>query len=136
MNKRKSNKGFTLIELVIVLVIIGILAVVSVPIYRGFVQRSIASEGVALAGSIRSAQRVYNAANDAWADSLDELDLDEPDGPYFNGSDAVDEEGNDDTPIQVHSTQGNYEDEIYVRMDMSGDPIQWSTDGGDSYKRW
>ena len=34
----KTKKGFTLVELVIVIVIVGILSVISVPIYRGYVE--------------------------------------------------------------------------------------------------
>ena len=37
---KKKDKGFTMIELVVVMVIIGILAVISVPMYRNYIQRS------------------------------------------------------------------------------------------------
>jgi len=56
-----NRKGFTLIELVIVIVIIGILAVVAVPIYRGYVMRAMLSEGQALVGSVLYAQKAYFA---------------------------------------------------------------------------
>ncbi|MBN2407194.1 MAG: prepilin-type N-terminal cleavage/methylation domain-containing protein [Elusimicrobia bacterium] len=58
---RKRNQGFTLVELVVVMVIIGILAVISVPMYRNYVERAIQSEGRALVGGIASAQKVYYA---------------------------------------------------------------------------
>jgi prepilin-type N-terminal cleavage/methylation domain-containing protein len=35
-----GNKGFTLVELVIVIVIVGILSIVAVPIYRGYTRKS------------------------------------------------------------------------------------------------
>ncbi len=59
--KRTGKKGFTLIELVIVIVIIGILAIIAVPIYRGYTRRAMAAEGRALVGSVASAQRIYFA---------------------------------------------------------------------------
>ncbi len=59
--KRKNQKGFTLIELVIVMVIIGILAVISVPIYRQYVRRSMASEGRSLVGAVATAEKVWFA---------------------------------------------------------------------------
>jgi prepilin-type N-terminal cleavage/methylation domain-containing protein len=57
----KSTKGFTLIELVIVIVIIGILATISVPIYRGYTRRAMAAEATSLAGAIANSEKVYFA---------------------------------------------------------------------------
>jgi len=55
----KKAKGFTLVELVIVIVIVGILSIVAVPIYRGYTRKAMASEGRALLGTIQTAQKVY-----------------------------------------------------------------------------
>ncbi len=51
--------GFTLVELVIVIAIVIILSVVSVPIYRGYVDKAKWSEVYALTGTILSAQKSY-----------------------------------------------------------------------------
>jgi prepilin-type N-terminal cleavage/methylation domain-containing protein len=59
MKKAKQSKGFTLIELIIVIVIVGILALVSVPIYNGYVRNARSSEGRALVGAVSSAEQVY-----------------------------------------------------------------------------
>jgi type IV pilus assembly protein PilE len=59
--KKMKLMGFTLIELVVVMVIVGILAIISVPVYRNYVQRGRASEGRHLLGSVAAAQRVYYA---------------------------------------------------------------------------
>ncbi len=56
---RKSKTGFTLVELVIVIAIVIILSVISVPIYRGYVDKAKKSEGYALLGAILSAQKAY-----------------------------------------------------------------------------
>ncbi len=55
----KSKTGFTLVELVIVIAIVIILSVISVPIYRGYVDKSKMAEGYALLGAILSAQKAY-----------------------------------------------------------------------------
>ncbi|MDD5020695.1 MAG: prepilin-type N-terminal cleavage/methylation domain-containing protein [Endomicrobiaceae bacterium] len=55
----KSIKGFTLIELIIVIVIIGILTVVALPIYRGYVKKAMATEGKSLLGTVLTAQKLY-----------------------------------------------------------------------------
>ncbi len=54
-----KQSGFTLVELVIVIAIVIILSVISVPIYRGYVDKSKMAEGYALLGSILSAQKAY-----------------------------------------------------------------------------
>ncbi len=56
---QKSNRGFTLVELVIVIAIVIILSVISVPIYRGYVDKSKYAEGYALLGTVISAQKTY-----------------------------------------------------------------------------
>ncbi len=50
--ERCSNVGFTLVELVIVIAIVIILSVISVPIYRGYVDKAKYAEGYALLGNI------------------------------------------------------------------------------------
>lgn len=57
----KSRKGFTLIELMVVILIVGILAAVSVPIMRGRIDAAKWSEGKAMAGSLATSVRAYAA---------------------------------------------------------------------------
>jgi type IV pilus assembly protein PilA len=57
----ESRKGFTLIELMVVILIVGILAAVAVPIMRGRIDSAKWSEANASAGAVRSAVRAYIA---------------------------------------------------------------------------
>ncbi|MGV8838652.1 pilin, partial [Cellvibrio sp.] len=53
--KKTLQNGFTLIELMIVVAIIGILAAVALPAYQDYTVRSRVVEGVGLAGSAKKA---------------------------------------------------------------------------------
>ena len=57
----ESRKGFTLIELMVVILIVGILAAVAIPILRGRIDAAKWSEGKAMMGSIATAIRAYHA---------------------------------------------------------------------------
>ena len=52
---KKAQKGFTLIELMIVIAIIGILAAIAIPQYQDYVTRSKVTEGLALTAAPETA---------------------------------------------------------------------------------
>ncbi|MDX1810492.1 MAG: pilin, partial [Gammaproteobacteria bacterium] len=52
---KKAQKGFTLIELMIVIAIVGILAAVAVPMYSDYTNKAKFSEVMAAAGPIKTA---------------------------------------------------------------------------------
>ena len=61
---KQLQQGFTLIELMIVVAIIGILAAVALPAYQDYTVRAKVTEGLSLAGSAKTAVS-ENAANGA-----------------------------------------------------------------------
>ena len=61
--KRQIQKGFTLIELMIVVAIIGILAAVALPAYQDYTKRARVTEGFNLAASLKTGVADFYASN-------------------------------------------------------------------------
>ena len=61
MEKKLERSGFTLIELMVVIMIVGVLVSLSIPIFRERAEQSKWSEGSGTAGTIRSALKAYYA---------------------------------------------------------------------------
>ena len=80
---RKVRKGFTLVELAVVVVIIGVLAAFGVPRFLQSVERSKASEAFAYLSAVRSAQERYQARQGTYADQLSKLDIQSSTPKYF-----------------------------------------------------
>lgn len=63
---KKVQQGFTLIELMIVVAIIGILAAIALPAYNDYTTRAKVSEGVGLAAAAKSAVSEYRVSQAAY----------------------------------------------------------------------
>jgi prepilin-type N-terminal cleavage/methylation domain-containing protein len=79
----KSRKGFMLVELSVVIVIIGVLAAFGVPRLLRSVERSKAAEAFSYLSAVRSAQERFQALNGTYANDMSLLDFQLPAPTYF-----------------------------------------------------
>ena len=71
----RNPQGFTLVELAVVIVIIGVLAAFGVPKFRNAVERSKAAEAFNYCDAIRSAQERYHSREGIYSVVLNNLDI-------------------------------------------------------------
>lgn len=125
--KQSVQKGFTLIELMIVVAIIGILAALAIPAYQDYTIKSRVGEGASLTGAYKTAIEVYWSENGTLA-GLTDNSL----NPTTLGLTSVSGEYVSDISIQV---TGADQPEIVVQLrtgtNKLGDtPSAGGADGG------
>jgi type IV pilus assembly protein PilA len=90
---KRVQQGFTLIELMIVVAIIGILAAVALPAYQDYTIRAQVSEGMSLIGGAKTSVADYYADKGEFPDSDDAAAFDGAVGKYVSsvsiGTDGV-----------------------------------------------
>lgn len=84
-----SRGGFTLVELAVVIVIIGVLASFGVPRFLKSVEHSKAAEAFNYLSAVRDSQERYQSQNGTYASAVANLDISFPPPQYFTVADPV-----------------------------------------------
>lgn len=80
--KKNVQKGFTLIELMIAVAIVGILSAVALPAYQDYTIRSQVTEGISLASGAKSGIVEYHSNKGKLPETGAEVDFDGASGKY------------------------------------------------------
>lgn len=107
--EKQNNKGFSLLELLVVILIIGILAAVALPQYNYSVMKTRYMRMADMARVIKDAQERYYMAQERYAKHFSDLDIDFPveiTDKVVDESEYAGEAGIvDDILIQLYTTQ-------------------------------
>ena len=77
-NKKLSKAGFTLLELMVVVLIIGVLISVALPSYRRAVDKAEMAKVLATFHLIEQSMQRYRLANGSWPTNIEDLDIQIP----------------------------------------------------------
>ncbi len=73
--KLMGKKGFTLVEVLIVVIIIGILAAIGIPQFAASIEKAKGGEARAGLGHIQTGEKVYYAENEYYTGTTGDLDI-------------------------------------------------------------
>ena len=137
---KRTSKGFTLVELMIVVVIIGILAAIAIPKFTSMVGKAKTTEAVQVLNQIIKGEEMYFYQQGAyigfaWGDNCTEISFQQPGGRFTYRSTTADSlagamengvsndvngdaDGDDGLTLSIARVQG-------VISGSSGDDLSW-----------
>ncbi|MFM6989237.1 MAG: pilin [Arenimonas sp.] len=83
---KHGKLGFTILELMLVIAIVGVLAAIAIPIYQDYRVRANITEAMQRAGSLKNAVAEYYFTNDEFPDTMADMGLEDEVDPTRNVS--------------------------------------------------
>ncbi len=129
---KTMQKGFTLIELMIVVAIIGILAAIAIPAYQNYTKRSHVSEGLSLAGGAKTGITEFYSSNNRFPGSNGNASVGLAPAASIKGN-AVRSVGVDGSKITItYATKVESGATLVLKGTPTGGGMEWSCSGTNS----
>ena len=139
----KKTEGFTLVELIVVIAILGILAAVAVPAYSGYLTKAEEAGDITSLDAVKTAVQAYSAeygaptAIEVATDSTGKITSVTVDGVDYNADGTVDNDtnvfSNDEFELFMTGISGKAID-ITLKSDTYKGGAKWPNAQGEWYK--
>ena len=111
MKRQRNKRGFTLIEVLVVVLIIGILTSVALPQYQKAVWKSRAAQIIPVVKALGEAEQVYFATHNTYTTNIDDLDVSVPHPTGYDGNKNY---------WTIHLQETYWSNHVYAEIDRWG----------------